>query len=106
MLVLEHYGWGESEGLSPRPGVAGMIAREKARSGLDSPRVVNLDTGQRLQPITDYRIATRSFNRGVRLRFVLESGTTYEVFAHTSWKGREVYRCQVSASGEVIRLER
>ena len=106
MLALEHYGWGESRGLSPRPGMAGIIAQVKAEAGHDIPMVIDIVTGELVKPITDYRRSTRSFNRGVLLRFVLEAGRTYRVYAHTSWKGREELQCQVSDEGEIIRLEK
>ena len=87
-------------------GMAGIIAQVKAEAGHDIPRVVDIVTGELVKPITDYRRSTRSFNRGVLLRFVLEAGRTYRVYAHTSWKGREEFQCQVSDEGEIIRLEK
>lgn len=104
MLALEWRGWGGARGLTRRPGIAGIIAAEKHRSGHDAPRVTDLATGADVLPITDYRGATRSFLRGVLLRFILESGQTYEVHAHTSWRGRERYRCTVTNNGEIVRL--
>jgi hypothetical protein len=80
-----------------------MIAREKHRAGYDEPSVVDVATGAPVAPITDYRSATRSFQRGVRVRYIIESDHTYEVYAHTSWRGRERYRCHVTSDGEIVR---
>lgn len=106
MLTLEFYGWGEAQGLVRRPGIAGIVATEKNRARYDWPHVIDEATGVSVVPtVEDYRGASRSFQRGVKLRFVLESGHTYKVRSHVSWRGRETYRCRVTDDGEIERIK-
>ena len=59
-----------------------------------------------LSPRIDYSQANSKGSRGVYLWFVLDTGFFYEVYKHTSWRGRERYFAKVDDDGAISAIEK
>lgn len=52
----------------------------------------------------DYSRANGAGSRGVRKRFILESGKLYEVKEQVSWRRDDRYFCIVTNGGDIVRM--